>query len=189
MKNRRDFMKTMATGCVAASVVPLAAHGEKLSESKSIKPQNLTADERANKALAMMQKYGSCCTGVLATYSEELGMDVELAARTGLGMAGGMGGLGHVCGAVSGGAMVVSLKMTDKDNLHDMQSALKTSDTVKKFITKFEEKHGSIQCRKLIGRDISTMEAKKKAMEEKAFVNCPSYVADAAKILEEMFSA
>lgn len=188
MKSRRIFLKTMAAGCLAASIAPLGVKGKTQNVPDQKKSLSGAPEDRVNKALAMMNKYGSCCTGVLATYSEELGMDVELAARLGLGMAGGIGSLGHVCGAVSGAAMVISLKTAEINNLLDMKTALKTTDTVKEFITRFEAKHKSIQCRVLTGYDLSTMEAKQKAMKENAFVNCPTYVTDAVKILEEMFT-
>lgn len=188
MKNRRSFIKTVATGCLAASIAPLSVHGMTQDKTDQEKDPVLVQDDRAKKAQAMMAKYGSCCTGVLAAYAEELGMDVELAARTGRGMAGGIGSMGHVCGAVSGAAMVIGLKTTDNNNIHNMQAGLETMDTVKQFITRFEEKHKSIQCRELTGHDLSTMEAMKVAMKENAFANCPTYVEDAVLILEEMFA-
>lgn len=103
-------------------------------------------------------------------------------------MAGGMGGLGNVCGAVSGAVMVIGLKTTNEDNIHDMEARFETMDTVKEFIARFEEQHSSIECRELIGHDISTREKSAAAMKENAFANCPKFVESAVTILDDILS-
>jgi C_GCAxxG_C_C family probable redox protein len=134
-----------------------------------------------------MRKYGSCCTGVLAAYAPELGMEIELAAGLGRGMAGGIGSLGHVCGAVSGAVLVMGAKKTNKDNIHDMEAGLKAMETVREFVTRFEEQHSSIICNELIGHDISTPEKSEAAMKANAFANCPKFVESAVTILDDIF--
>ncbi|PIZ26458.1 MAG: hypothetical protein COY47_00395 [Chloroflexi bacterium CG_4_10_14_0_8_um_filter_57_5] len=53
------------------------------------------------------------------------------------------------------------------------------------FIHRFEEKHGSIICRKLTGYDIRRPEELEKAREKKVFEkNCPGLVKDAAEIVK-----
>ena len=83
------------TSCAfAASVVPLLG-----SSSQKEPNQGAQADSqksRAEEAISLMRKYGSCCSGVLAAYASELGMEEELAAGLGRGMAGGVGSLGNV---------------------------------------------------------------------------------------------
>jgi C_GCAxxG_C_C family probable redox protein len=185
--DRRDFLKVMTSCAFAATLVPLLGAS---AENK----QDQGADEtsvlsRPEKALSLMQKYGSCCTGVLAAFAPELGMEEELAAGLGRGMAGGVGSMGKVCGAVSGATMVIGAKMTNKDNINDMEAGMKIMDTVKEFAAKFEEQHSSIICRELIGRDISTPEKRQAAMEAKAYANCPKYVQTAAAIVDEMLGA
>ena len=158
------------------------------AEEKKPKPdtEEIPLMSRAEKALSLMQKYGSCCSGVLAAYASEVGMDQDLAGAAGRGMAGGIGSLGNVCGAVSGAAMVIGLKTTNKDNINDVETGFKTMEIVKEFIARFEEQHSSIQCRELIGYDISTREKSALAMKEKAFANCPGYVKSAVTILDEL---
>jgi C_GCAxxG_C_C family probable redox protein len=102
-------------------------------------------------------------------------------------MAGGIGGLGNVCGAVSGAIMVIGLKMTNEENIQDMDAGFETMTKAREFVDRFEKLHSSIQCRDLIGYDISSREKSEIAMKEGAFSNCPGYVMSAAAILDEMF--
>jgi C_GCAxxG_C_C family probable redox protein len=186
INKRRNFLKCFTSGCLAASVLPASAFGNEQDKAEANVQETKSKGEQA---LAMMGKYGSCCTGVLAAFAPELGMDEELAGRLGLGMAGGVGSQGNVCGAVSGATMVIGLKTLDAEKLKDRAAAMETIEEVKEFIAKFEEKHSSIICRELIGRDISTKEKKIQAMKENAYANCPGYVQSAAEIVDEMFSS
>jgi len=158
---------------------------------KAQKPgmKEVSQKNRVEEALSNMQRYGSCCTGVLATYSPELGIEKDLAAGLGRGMAGGIGGLGHVCGAVSGAVLVIGLKTTYKANINDMAAGFKTMESVREFVSKFEEKHSCIQCRELIGYDISTQEKSMTAMRANAFANCPKFIESAVTILDDILSS
>ncbi|MCG7853511.1 MAG: C-GCAxxG-C-C family protein [Methanosarcinaceae archaeon] len=185
--DRRDFIKIMTTSALTASLVPLSVSGRENAPKPS--SGEVSQKSRVEEALSNMQKYGSCCTGMLATYSPELGIEKDLAAGLGRGMAGGIGGLGHVCGAVSGAALVIGLKTTNKNNINDMAAGFKTMETVKEFVSKIEEKHSSIQCRELIGHDISTQEKSMAAMKANAFANCPKVIESAVTILDDIFSS
>ena len=187
MKNdRRDFIKIMTSCAFTASLVPLCVScGEEKPKSGA---EGVSQKSRAEEALSLMQEYGSCCTGVLAAYAPELGMEKDLAAGAGRGMAGGIGGLGNVCGAVSGAVLVIGLKTTNENNIHDMEAGYKTMETVREFVAKFEERHSSIKCRELIGHDISTREKMAAAMENNAFTNCPKFVESAVNILDDILN-
>jgi len=185
--DRRDFLKVVTSGILTASLVPLSVSGQEKKPQPDT--EGTTPQSRCEEALALMQKYGSCCSGVLAAYASEVGMDQDLAGAAGRGMAGGIGGLGNVCGAVSGAVMAIGLKTTNKDNLNDMDAAFKTMEIVREFVARFEEQHSSIQCRKLIGYDISSKEKSALAMKENAFAECPRYVESAVKILDELLGS
>lgn len=183
-KDRRDFLKIMSSGAIAASLIPLYASGEEGNPPAAT--EELSTEDRVAEALSLMHEYGSCCSGVFAAYAPELGMEKALAGRAGRGMAGGIGGLGNVCGAVSGAVLVIGLKTTSEDNTNDMQAALDTKDTVKEFIARFEKQHSSIKCKELLGYDISTQEKIAVAMKENAFVNCPKFIESAVTILDDI---
>ena len=185
--DRRDFLKVMTSCAFAATLVPLL--GASAEEKQDKVAEEASEESRSDKALALMGKYGSCCSGVLAAFAPDLGLEEELAAGLGRGMAGGVGSLGNVCGAVSGAVLALGAKMTNKDNIQNMEAGMKIMDTVKEFTARFEEQHSSIICRELLGYDISTPEKRQAAMEAKAYANCPEYVKSAAAILDEMLGA
>jgi C_GCAxxG_C_C family probable redox protein len=184
-RDRRDFLKIMTSTTLTASLLPVvlsAGEQEPKPDAANVAPKS-----KAEEALDMMQRYGSCCTGVLAAFAAEFGLAEDLAAGLGRGMAGGIGGLGHVCGAVSGATLVIGLKTTNQDNILDKAAGFNTMAAVRDFMDRFEARHSSILCRELIGCDISTPEKSMAAMKSNAFANCPGYVESAVAILEEMF--
>ena len=127
-----------------------------------------------------------CSQALLSTYGTEFGLDYEMALRLAAAFAGGMGGKGETCGAVTGAFMVIGLKH-GKTVAHDEQSQNRTYSLVNKFVNKFKSCNGSIMCRELLGYDISTPEGYAMAKEKGAFRTvCPRCVRDAAEILEQL---
>ena len=185
-RDRRDFLKMMTSCSLTASLVPWCVScGDKEPEPGA---EGVSQKSRAEEALSLMQEYGSCCSGVLAAYAPDLGLEKDLAARAGRGMAGGIGGLGNVCGAVSGAVLVIGLKTTNENNIRDREAGYKTMGTAREFVSRFEEQHSSIKCRELIGYDISTPEKMAAAMENNAYVNCPKFIESAVNILDDILN-
>ena len=142
---------------------------------------------RAEEAKKQFEKGFSCAPAVLSTYSEQLGLEKALALKIACGFGGGIGRLGRTCGAVTGAVMVIGLKHGQVD-LADEESRKETHRLAKKLIDKFTALHGSIECRELIGYDLSDSGELKLARESEVFQNkCPSFVYDAARILEDIF--
>jgi C_GCAxxG_C_C family probable redox protein len=141
---------------------------------------------RADEAKKQFEKGFSCAPSVLSTYSEQFGLEKELALKIACGFGGGIGRMGRTCGAVTGAVMVIGLKHGQVD-VTDEESRQETHKLVKKFIDKFTVLHGSIECRELIGYDLSNPaefeSARKSGVVEK---KCRGYVYDAARILEDV---
>jgi C_GCAxxG_C_C family probable redox protein len=109
-----------------------------------------------------------------------------LALKIACGFGGGIGRMGRTCGAVTGAIMVIGLNH-GQVNLADVESREKTYTLVKGFIDRFTALHGSIECRELIGYDLSNSSDLKSARESGVFQNkCPSFVYDSARILEDV---
>jgi len=108
-------------------------------------------------------------------------MAITIARAFGSGM-----GLGKICGAVSGAFMVLGFKYQNEDD--ERQARYKTYDLVKEFIKRFEEQHGTITCKKLLGGvDVGTEMGRQQAADRKLFTTlCPEFVRDAAKILDDL---
>jgi C_GCAxxG_C_C family probable redox protein len=110
-----------------------------------------------------------------------------MAFRLSRGLSAGMG-FGGICGAVTGSFLVLGLWVGDAQE--EKVARYRTYDLVRDFISRFEQKRGTIQCRELLdGVNLGTPEGRKEAEQKKLFTQvCPGYVEDAALILEEMMS-
>jgi C_GCAxxG_C_C family probable redox protein len=140
---------------------------------------------KAKEAKKQFEKGFSCAPAVLSTYSEQFGLGKELALRIACGFGGGIGRMGRTCGAVTGAIMVIGLKHGQAD-VNDEESRQETHKLVKEFIDRFTALHGSIECRELIGYNLSNSAELKAARKSGVFENkCPGFVYDAARILED----
>ena len=141
---------------------------------------------RAGEAKKQFEKGFLCAPAVLSTYSELFGLEKASALKIACGFGGGIGRTGKTCGAVTGAVMVIGLKH-GQVNLADEESRETTYKLAKEFIDKFTALHGSIECRELIGYDLSNPAELKSARASGVFQNkCPVFVYDAARILEDV---
>jgi C_GCAxxG_C_C family probable redox protein len=141
---------------------------------------------KASEARKQFEEGFSCAPSVLSACSEQFGLEKQLALKIACGFGGGIGRMGRTCGAVTGAVMVIGLKHGQSDAA-DEQPRQETHNLVKKFINKFTELHGSVECRELIGYDLSNPaefeSARKSGVIEK---KCHGFVYDAARILEDV---
>lgn len=130
-----------------------------------------------------------CSQSVLGAFCEELGLDKETALKLSLGFGGGFARCGETCGAVTGALMVIGLKEGTALKGDTAQKEA-TYKTVREFIERFKNDHGSILCRELLQCDISTPSGHTRAREEKLFDTvCPGLVGRAVSILEALFGS
>ncbi len=92
----------------------------------------------------------NCAQAVFGAFSQELGLDFDIAMKLSSGFGGGMGRLREVCGAVSGMFMVFDMKHgytspTDKEGKMELYSH------IQELSKRFEKENGSIICRELLG--------------------------------------
>jgi len=141
---------------------------------------------RAEEAKKQFEKGFHCAPAVLSTYNEQLGLEKALALKIACGFGAGIGRMGKTCGAVTGALMVIGLKH-GQANLADQESSQRTYALVKEFIDRFTTLHGSIECKELIGYDLSDSSELGSARDSGIFQNkCPGFVYDSALILEEI---
>ena len=128
----------------------------------------------------------NCAQAVLLSHAEELKLDRITALRIALGFGGGMC-MGETCGAVTGAYMVLGLKAKfEEKTIAEIKADTKLA--VRRFNELFIAKHGSVQCKKLLGVDISTPEGSAEANEKGLFdTTCVALVVSATEILEKEF--
>ena len=128
----------------------------------------------------------TCSAAVFSTFSEELGLDPDIAKKIACGFGAGISKTGNICGAVSGAIMVIGLKYGKTDASDDVATE-KTRALVRQFIHEFTEKNGSVNCTELLGYNISKPDEYAAARDAELFVTrCPLLVRDAADILEKI---
>ncbi len=134
-------------------------------------------------AVERFQKGHSCSQAVFTSLAEPLGLDYETALRIASGFGGGMGRMGATCGAVTGAFMAFGLQSGGIDP----EAKEETSRLVNRFVEVFRERHPSINCRDLIGCDLSTDEGRQQAKAKDTHNTiCTGLVRGAAQIAEEL---
>ena len=128
----------------------------------------------------------NCAQSVLLSQSEDLKLDRTTALRIALGFGGGMA-MGETCGAVTGAYMVLGLKAKfGEKSVQEIKTDTKAA--IRRFNELFIARHGSLQCKKLLGVDLSTPEGSAEASAKRLFDSvCVELVASAAEILEKEF--
>ena len=128
----------------------------------------------------------TCSAAVFSAFSDDLGLDPDTAKKIACGFGAGISKTGNICGAVSGGVMVIGLKY-GKTEAGDDAATEKTRAVTRQFIHEFLEKNGSVQCTELLGHDLSDPAAYASAQKSGIFMTkCPALVRDAADILEKI---
>ncbi len=141
---------------------------------------------KAEEAKKQFEKGFHCAPAILSTYSKQFGLDKALALKIACGFGAGIGRMGRTCGAVTGALMVIGLKH-GQVNLADQESSQRTYTLVREFINRFTTTHGSIECKELIGYDLSDSSELSLARDSGVFQKkCPGFVYDAACILEDV---
>ena len=124
----------------------------------------------------------NCAQAVLYAYAPELGLDGETALKVATGLGAGMARRGEVCGAVTGGIMVLGLKY-GRGGRQDRSATEETYQRTEQLMASFERRHGSCSCRVLLeGCDLRTANGQQRFREHdllhKTCVNCVQTVCE-----------
>jgi C_GCAxxG_C_C family probable redox protein len=141
---------------------------------------------RCQDAVQLFRQGFSCSQAVAAALCDSLGLEREKALKISQAFGGGMAGMGRTCGAVTGAMMVIGLKY-GRTRPEDEEAKARTYRLVREFWQRFLDRHGSTDCRELIGVDLSSAEGHKMGEERGVFATlCPRFVSDAVAILEQI---
>ncbi len=124
----------------------------------------------------------NCAQSVLLTLSEHWESKNELIPKIATGFGGGIGLCGSVCGALTGGVMAIGIKYGA--NQPSAEERRKCYDLSQQLYRKFEQKHGSTLCRKLVDYDLSDSMELEKAKKANVFEEkCSEYIRTVIEIL------
>lgn len=125
----------------------------------------------------------SCSQAVFTALAEPMGMDYQTALKIASAFGGGMGRMGATCGAVTGAFMACGLKAGGIES----DAKEETCQLVNRFVEIFRDRYQSLDCRDLIGCDLSTPEGRQQAKTKDTHANvCAELVRDATQIAEEL---
>ncbi len=145
--------------------------------------------DHTKTAIEHFEKEFNCAQSVFIAFAREYGIGQEQALKLTSSFGGGMGRQGLVCGAVSAAYMVLGLEFGFIDpDLPDARSRI--YDRVQAFTRDFTKKHGSIQCRELIGYDLGTPEGLAGAKASGVLTTkCKDFIRDAVCLVENIRTA
>jgi C_GCAxxG_C_C family probable redox protein len=144
--------------------------------------------ERADRAVASFNAGFSCSQAICRVYGEEFGLSPDDAARIAAGFGGGVARTGRLCGAVSGGVMVLGLAYGGTGG-DDRAAKETTYAAVQEFLAAFETVHGSVSCPELLGYNLGDPAEAAAAREAGAVrLVCPGLVRSAGVLLEEVLA-
>lgn len=128
----------------------------------------------------------NCAQSVLFSYADKLNISRDLALKMANGFGGGMGRKQEVCGALSGGILVLNLIYGRGENEEKQKQEIVYS-LVRELMDKFEEKYGSVNCKKLLdGCELMTSEGQEQFKSNKLIEKCYDYVEFTVRALDEI---
>ena len=111
-------------------------------------------------AVAKFQEGFNCSQAVMYSFSDELQVEKEMALKLACGFGAGMGRKEEVCGAVTGGIIVIGCKYGRGEH-GDTAATELTYMKTRELMDQFELRHGTYSCRKLLkGCDLTTEEGR-----------------------------
>jgi C_GCAxxG_C_C family probable redox protein len=135
----------------------------------------------------MFSKGFNCAQSILYAFRTESDLSEETALKISCGLGAGMGRKGEVCGAVTGGIMV--LGMRHGKGASDDRAAMETTySKTQELINLFTLKHGSCICRQLLNGCKLTTEEGQRSFKENEYLNkvCKKCVHSVVEILEQI---
>jgi C_GCAxxG_C_C family probable redox protein len=144
-------------------------------------------ESKSEIALAKFGEGFSCSQSVFYSFCDELQFDKNTALKMACGFGAGMGRKGEVCGAVTGGILVIGAKY-GRGEKDDQTAKELTYAKTRELMDQFAGKHGTCICRQLLnGCNLGTEEGQKQFKENDLFnKTCKVCVQSVVEILENI---
>ncbi len=141
---------------------------------------------RREMAMANFLKGYNCSQSIVLAFADMLPVDEALLLKLASSFGGGMGRLREVCGSVSGMFMVAGM-LYGYDGPETGQVKADHYARIQELARRFEEKHGSIVCREMLGLNVKREAPTPEARTEEYYKKrpCAEIIGDAAEILDQ----
>ena len=144
---------------------------------------------RKEAAMAHFREGYNCSQSLVLTFEDLLPLEKSVLLKLSSSFGGGMGRLREVCGAVSGMFLVCGL-LYGYDGPETGPVKAEHYARIQELARRFEETHGSIVCRELLGLSVRRESPVPEARTAESYRKrpCPEIIGDAAEILERFIS-
>ena len=142
---------------------------------------------RTEVAVSKFSEGYNCAQSVFCSFCDALQFDKNTALKMACGFGAGMGRKGEVCGAVTGGIIVIGAKYGRGEG-DDRTATELTYKKTRELMDRFEKKHGTFICRKLLnGCELTTEEGHRHFKEDNlANTTCKPCVQSVVEILDSI---
>ena len=141
---------------------------------------------RAERAAAYHKRGFNCSQSVVAVFDDLTGLDEQTAMNLGAGFGGG-GGMGELCGALSGGMIVLGL-LTPVDMEDPIASKKRTVALSKELQRRFMERYGALRCHDLLANKEKSNETSPAAKRLGLTKHCDLMIVSAVELVEEILA-
>lgn len=137
-------------------------------------------------AMANFYEGYNCSQSIVLAFADLIPIEKSTLLRMASSFGGGMGRLREVCGSVTGMFMIAGI-LYGYDGPETGQVKADHYARIQELARRFEETHGSIVCREMLGlsvrHDVPVPEARTQEYYKKR--PCPEIIGDAADLLEQ----
>ena len=142
---------------------------------------------RREMAMANFKKGYNCAQSVVLAFQDLLPAEEAMLSKMASSFGAGMGRLREVCGSVSGMFMAAGL-LYGYDGPETGEKKAEHYARIQELAHRFEEKHGSIVCRELLGLNVKHDDPHPEERTEEYYRKrpCEEIIGDAAEILEKL---
>jgi C_GCAxxG_C_C family probable redox protein len=149
--------------------------------------EKVRGDEAYERASAYLLKGFNCAQSVLLTMQELFGYPDDLVLKAATGFGGGIGNIGSLCGALSGGVMTIGLKY-GRWRLEQTAEKERTYLLCAEWFERFRRRFGSANCFDILKIDLKDPETRKAywSVETNRRRCADETVGTAAKLLMEL---
>ena len=141
---------------------------------------------RREAAMDNFRKGYNCSQSIVLAFEDMLPVDKTLLLKMASSFGGGMGRLREVCGSVSGMFMTAGL-LYGYDGPETGDVKADHYARIQELAHRFEEKHGTIICREMLGINVRHDEPVPEARTKEYYRKrpCAEIIGDAAEILDQ----
>lgn len=140
------------------------------------------ADEK-EKALEIFSSGCNCSQAVVTAFAEHFGIDADAAKGLARAFGGGVARQGGRCGALNGALMVLGL--IEQATAEEKDAKERTYERVQAFQKRFIDANGALDCRDILGVDLSQPGGHDEAVAKNLFKTvCHDVVGNTVSILE-----